>query len=110
VEELRVTFDKMTAVLWENHFPWRGFLQHLPSVKALRKEGADNSCIARTSLQDHEKFDDDLSLLPALEEIELGTNPLSTDESQRGTELAAFQPFISARQRAGRSVNVIFGT
>jgi hypothetical protein len=44
-----------------------------------------------------------------LEEIELFRDPLVTHESQREPELAAFRPFISARQQAGRPVNVCFG-
>jgi hypothetical protein len=44
-----------------------------------------------------------------LEEIELAKNLSLTDESQRELELAAFQPFISERQQAGRPVKVFFG-
>jgi len=44
-------------------------------------------------------------MLPALEEIELCMAPDIT-ESQRASELAAFQPFVSARQQAGRPVKI----
>jgi hypothetical protein len=108
VEELRVTFEKTSANKWENVIPWRRFLLQFPSVKALRTENADNCSIARCLLQDHEEADGDLDFLPALEEIELGKSSLSTDESQRGPELAAFQPFVSARQQAGRPVEAFF--
>ena len=51
---------------------------------------------------------DDLGFLPALEEIDLGKNS-STDERERESQLAAFEPFISARQQASRPVKVFFG-
>jgi hypothetical protein len=104
VEELRVTFIRGAHA----SIPWRELLQHFPSVKVFRTEGANGYyCIARALLQDHGDPDDDFSFLSALEEIELGKNP-STDESQCGRELAAFEPFVSARQQAGRPVKVFF--
>ncbi|KAH9994203.1 hypothetical protein BJV77DRAFT_1066840 [Russula vinacea] len=108
VEELRVTFNKEDVRVWEDSIPWRGFLQQFPRLKALRTEGANDYHIARTLLQDHEE-PDDLALLPALEEIELSKGSLLSPESQRGSELAAFGPFVSARQQAGRPVKVFFG-
>jgi hypothetical protein len=108
VKELRVTFEKTSANQWENVIFWRRFLLQFPSVKALRTENADNHSIARSLLQDNEEADGDLDFLPALEEIELGKSTLATDESQRGPELTAFQPFISARQQAGRPVKAFF--
>jgi hypothetical protein len=109
VEELRVTFDKADADFWEDFIPWRRFLQQFPGVKVLRTEGANNYHIARTLLQDNEEPDGDLDFLPSLEEIELGTNSSLTPESQHGPELAAFEPFISVRQQAGRPVRVFLG-
>ncbi len=44
-------------------------------------------------------------MLPALEEIELCMAPDIT-ESQRASKLAAFQPFVSTRQQAGRPVKI----
>jgi hypothetical protein len=109
VEELRLTFLRTAFNFWENLIPWREFLEHFPRLKALRMEGANNYCIARVLPQDLEEPDDDgLAFLSALEEIELGKNPSLTDESQRGPELAAFEPFVSARQQAGRPVKVFF--
>jgi hypothetical protein len=105
VEELRVTFDGADAIVWENFIPWRRFLLQFPGVKTLRTEGADNCCFARILLQDHEWPDDVLTSLPALEEIQLGE---SLPESQRGPELAAFEPLVSVRQQAGRPVKVFF--
>jgi hypothetical protein len=108
VEELRVSFHGMAVNIWENVIPWRRFLQHFPSVRALRTEGASNCRIASTLHQNHED-PDDLSLLPALEQIELGKYTFSTHESQCESELAAFEPFVSARRQTGRPVNVFFG-
>jgi hypothetical protein len=102
VEELRVTFD------WapDDIIPWCELLQHFPSLKALRAECADGYyCIARALSQDHGDPEDDFAFLSALEEIELGE---LTDESQCGPELMAFEPFVSARQQAGRPVKVFF--
>lgn len=72
----------------------------LPSVKALRTEGANNYDITE-SLATY-------AIISALSEIELGKNPLVTDEIQRGPELAIFQPGVSARERNGRTVKVFF--
>ena len=58
--------------------------------------------MARTLFQEP----DDLFVLPALEEIYFFGWP--TNESERGTFLAAFQPFLNARKQAGRPVNVFF--
>ena len=82
--------------------------QQFPSVKILRTEGENNHCIARFLLQDYKKPDGNLALLPSLEEIELGKYPpaLTIYEIQREPELAAFDPFVSARQQAGRPVKV----
>ena len=107
IEELRVAFDGIDV----NHLgfiPWRRFLLQFPCVKALRTEGKNNYCIARALFQDLERLGDDLAFLPALEEIELGKDELRTDESQRRDQLAAFEPFVSARQQAGRTVKVFF--
>ena len=118
VEELRVSFEKKfadvtIASIWEELIQWRRLLRKFPCVKALRTEGINNYSIARSLLQDEEEPDDDTDFMPALEEIELGKNLSSTgstDESQRGPELAAFQPFISARQQADHPVRVFFRT
>ena len=107
VEKLRVTFLRTASNFWENLIPWREFLQHFPRLKEILTEGANNYCIARVLPQDLEDPDDnELAFLPALEEIELGIDLSLTDESQLGPELAAFQPFVSARQQTGRPVKV----
>ncbi|KAF8477655.1 hypothetical protein DFH94DRAFT_846052 [Russula ochroleuca] len=103
VEDLRITFDTTTD---EEDIPWRKFYHQFPSVKVLRTEGAKSiCCIARTLHQNYEE-PDDLAFFPALEEIDLGKNPFY--ESRRGPQLAAFEPFVSARQQTGRPVKVFF--
>ena len=92
------------------HIPWHKLYQQFPRVKALRTEGVNNTSVART-LQ-HSCGDDDdfghFGVLPALEEIDLGKSSLA-DESQRKSQLAAFELFVSARRRqVGRSVKVFF--
>jgi hypothetical protein len=108
VEKLRILFDKMTS---EDYVSWPWFLQQFPNVKVLSIEGENNYGIARNLLPNHEEPDDNLALLPALEEIELRMYRLAALETdwhgiQRDLELEAFQPFVSARQQAGRPVKV----
>jgi hypothetical protein len=103
VEVLRVSFDRYYRAdyVWEDYLPWRRFYRHLSSVKTLQITHS----MARTLYQGHGE-PDDLFVLPALEEIHLFE--LEIDESERGTILAAFQPFVNAREQAGRPVNVFF--
>ena len=116
VEELRVTFKSAPFDKdWENEIPWREFLQHFPSLKAFRTENALNDRIARTLLRNHGEPNGDLAFLPALEEIELGEDLSFTDDSdsdgderERGAELAAFEPIVSARKQAGCPIKVFF--
>ena len=111
VEELRITFEqgsRLTTGGWVDDIPWRRFLQKFPSVKAIRAEGGDSHSIARIFLQDLEEPDDGVAFLPALEEIELEKDDWLSRTRQNGPELAAFQPFVSARQQAGRPVKVFF--
>ena len=111
VEELHLSFDKASTDVWEDLIPWRRswrkFLQQFPSVKVLRTEDKNN-CFARILLQGYKEPDDDVTFLPALEEIELDKNSSEIDESQCRPRLAAFEPFVSAQQKAGRSVKVFF--
>ena len=102
VEELRITFIKTAAA---HYIPWCRFHQQFPNVKLIRVEGRNYSCIARTFLQDQHV--DDLAFFPALEKIELGEDKMESQESRMESR-AAFNPFISARQQAGRPVNVFF--
>jgi hypothetical protein len=61
--------------------------------------GENNYCIAHT-LQDHGQSND-LTFLPASEEINLGKNSCATV-----SQLASFQSFASVRQQAGFPVKV----
>jgi hypothetical protein len=71
-------------------------------------DGINNDYFGRALFQDHEDPDDIVAPLPALEEIRLEKDQLWTDESQSGPGVATFQPFVSARQQAGRPVKVFF--
>jgi hypothetical protein len=103
INELYVIFDHM-AELWEDYIPWRCLLQQFPSVKILRTRGVNSGYVARTLLhQNHEEPGDVLSLLPVLEEIELDKHVFSTRITSQQEVL---EPFVSARQRAGRPVRV----
>ena len=107
VDKLRLTFGRTNARNWDV-IPLRRLLQLLPSVKALQTESKNNYFIARV-LKKLEGPDDNLALLPALEEIELAKDESRTAESQRRDQLAVFEPLVSARQQAGRTVKVFFG-
>ena len=108
IEELRVSFDWSAAGASDNVVPWLRILKHFPSVRELRLEGTRYNYMARTLHQGLEG-PNDLVLLPALEEIQLGKNFRFTCEIQRAHQLAAFQPFVSTRQQAGGAVKVFFG-
>jgi hypothetical protein len=107
VEELCVTFA-FAEMATEDYILWRQFYQLFPSVKVLHWDGANYDCIAYTLLQDHEEPDNVPALFPALEKIEIGDGDYWTSQTRSESQLAGFQPFISARQRAGRPVKVFF--
>ena len=103
VEELRVTFGSMKPADEGTRIPWHDFYRKLPGVKTLRTEESKSSYfIARTLLNQ----EPNLPFFPSLEEIDLGTTPFY--ESQRISQLAAFQPFVNARQQVGCPVKVFF--
>ena len=106
VKKLRISFYdcKHPDYDWEDYLPWRMFYRHLSSVKTIRISYS----MARTLYQDH--GEPDLFVLPALEEIYFCKRETVIDESERGTFLAAFQPFLTAREQAGRPVNVFFSS
>jgi hypothetical protein len=102
VEVLQVKFGLYNEVgyVWEDYIPWSKFYQHFPSVKTLQVTHS----MARTLRQDHGEPEDS-AFFPALEEIELYACSLN-DKTRPESQLAAFQPFVSARQQAGRPVKV----
>ena len=106
VEELHI-FLSIEAI--EHGISWHKFYQHFPNVKVIRTKNTAPSGLAGTLLQDLEKHVDDLTCFPALEEIEVGHYQLRWHESRSESELAVFDPFISARQRIGRPVKVYAG-
>ena len=107
IEELQFTFDGTDAGDWD-FIPWHRFFRQFPNVKALRTEGRNSYSIGRVLLPDLEGPEDYFALFPALEEIELGKDDLRTHESQRRDQLAVFEPFVTVRQQAGRTVKVFF--
>jgi hypothetical protein len=92
VEELRVTFDSLKTAPGDTRIPWHRFYLQFPGVKALRTDGIKNiDFISRTLV--HQAYRELNNLpLPSLEEIDLGTMPFY--ESQRKSQLAAFQPVV----------------
>ena len=105
VEELRIF---LAAKVVESGISWHKFYQYFPNVKVIQTENTDPSRLAGTLLQGVENHVDDLGFLPALEEIEVGPYKWGKHENQSESELAVFDPFISARQRVGRPVKVYF--
>jgi hypothetical protein len=110
IQELFVVFHHPPDVT-EQDIPWRSFLLQFTSVKALLMEGTNDRRIA--SVLHEDCGEDNRAFLPALEEIELCTGSSWTHQDQTLSEdvvLAAFQPFVSARQQASRPVRVFRGT
>jgi hypothetical protein len=101
-EELVITKD-MPVGEEVSSLSLRTFLEHLPSVKEFRLQGIDNR-IANALQPHHEETN--LSVLPALERITFSTSSYADISS----ELALLQPFVAARQQAGRQVKVLCGS
>jgi hypothetical protein len=108
-EELALFFHDVTMVTeWQHDFPLREFLRLFRSVKVLRLDPFVPE--VALSLQQ----DDGEALLPILEQIELSVPQISrsiegpNEEYQRRTaaELAAFEPFVSAREQTGCPVKI----
>ena len=92
-------------------FSLRGFLRQFPSVRVLRVDSFIREAFIQEvglSLQQ----DDGEAILPVLEEIEVSILSHLTNISERechrhlAEARAAFEPFVSARKRAGRIVKV----
>jgi F-box-like len=101
-EELALFF---TTSYMNEYFSLREFLRQFRSVRVLRVDPFIRQ--AALSLQQ----DDGEAILPVLEEIEVSISRLtknSEEEYERhaAEALAAFEPFVSARERAGRLVKV----
>jgi hypothetical protein len=102
-KELLITFEKIDDISWRDVTPWRKFLWQFRSVKIIRLERSGildiADCLEPASLD----------FLPSLEEIEVRTHDITmsfTPETEFEAELAAFQPFVHAREQAGRPVKV----
>ena len=108
VEELALFFPSSDIANWEDVFSLRGFLRQFHNVRVLRVDPFIRE--VALSLQQ----DDGEDLLSLLEEIELSALPISRStkgpdeeyQHRAAAELAAFEPFISAREQTGRPVNV----
>ena len=85
--------------------PWRKFLRLFNNAKVLRLQHNVMFDIAH-SLQDQ---GNSTSVLPSLEEIELSTGSWSWTQDERRSAMSPFEPFIAARQRAGRPVKIFMG-
>ena len=109
IEELCVvTLDEVHK--WDELIPLQEFFLKFPSIKVLRMQNVNNLRVARTlsRLEDHGGPFNRV-FLGALEKIELCKSTFCTAETQLASQLAAFQPFVSAREQAGRPVNVSIG-
>jgi hypothetical protein len=98
-EELVIIFK---GVREKEVITWRPFLEQFPSVKEFRIQGMNYyHRVASALLPYHER--PNLFVLPALERITFRTTSYVADHA---SELAVFQPFVTARQQAGRQVEV----
>ena len=91
--------------------PWGRFLELFHNVKVLRLQENINVMfdVAR-SLQQQDQGES-ASVLPSLEEIELCTWSWSfrLRRDKRRSVMEAFEPFVAARQEAGRPVKIFWG-
>ena len=106
-EELALIFSSSNITQWGHVFSLREFLRQFHSVRVLRI----NPFVREVGLYLEQEDGDGETTFPALEEIELSISRLaghSDKEYQRraAEALAAFDPLISARERAGRPVRV----
>jgi hypothetical protein len=85
--------------------PWRKFLELFHDVKVLRLQHNIMFDIAH-SLQDQGK---PAPVLPSLVEIELCTVEWPWNQDERRSAMELFEPFIAARQQAGRPVKIFWG-
>jgi hypothetical protein len=104
-----ITTDDLSVIVFDNAdaeqevIPWRRFFLQFPSVKALRLYRTNYRRVASAL---HQDSGDNLACFPALEEIELCMGSSSTPKGH-ASKLAAFEPFVSARQQAGFPVKVV---
>jgi len=103
VEELfLISFHKLSPPAT----PWRRFLELFHNVKVLRLQYNVMFDIAYSLQQDQ---GESAAVLTSLEKIELRTtswSKRSAAEAENGPAMEAFEPFITARQRAGRPIKI----
>jgi len=109
VEELALFLPSSNITKWGHVFSLHEFLRQFRNLRVLRVDPFMRELAL--SLQQ----DDGEALLPLLKEIELSARPISRSakgpdkkkyQRRRAAELAAFKPFISAREQMGRTVTV----
>ena len=104
-EELVLSFSRSSITSWVHVSSLREFIRQFRSVRVLRVVPFI------PEIGKYLQQDDGEAILPALEQIELSISHLtgySDEEYQRraAADMAAFEPFVYAREQAGRSVNV----
>ena len=107
-EELALSFSGSNITTLEQVFSLREFIRQFRSVRVLRVETSTRE-VGRYLQQD-----DGEVIFPVLEQIELSISHLTgfPDEEYRrraaanAADLTAFEPFVSACERAGHHVNV----
>jgi hypothetical protein len=85
--------------------PWRRFLELFHNVKVLRLQHDVMFEIAHSLQQDQ---GESTPVLPSLVEIRLCMRSWSWNQDERRSAMEAFEPFIAARQEAGRPVKIFW--
>jgi hypothetical protein len=108
VKQLVITLKKRKDSSWNDVAMWRRFLRLFCNVKVLRLEQDAVHDIANCLEPTFGGSElASRGFLPSLEVIELCANETYTLENESvSAELAAFQPFASARKQAGRPIEV----
>jgi hypothetical protein len=97
--------DHKGQALYVPKIQWRGCLYHLPQVKTIWVPATMAISLVRSFQLDG--LQPVLDLLPALERVEVSPVEVSSVEVGKDELESAFEPLISARQRAGRPIKVI---
>jgi hypothetical protein len=109
VEDLYLTFDPDDRCTED----WTELRRLLGQFRSVRIFWVQHRLaeVAHFIRPDHALAETVLDLFPALEEIKLcltNTSAENITESQRASILEAFNPFVAARQQAGRPVKVLW--
>ena len=101
-----VTIDPLRSL--GRPISWSKLLEQFPNVKTLRVQCNQVIKVAHL-LQQHDK-EPTADIFPSLEEIELHATafPASPGENHCASAFDSLEPFVAARQRAGRLVEVLW--